>query len=155
MTAYQKRQWRHSSKFAKCRPDSTVPVPFHCVDVYVKLPTDTHMDATSVQFVQHSMEDGRCPDWGVSSPQYRDALLFLTNACHISKFGVAFKLQINFLEPVPSRAEWLMKNLPWKGVVLSRATSRGTASAAVEACFVRKVGSETVSASSFFFAPTG
>ena len=56
------------NKGCKCRLDSTVPVSFRCVDLYVRLPADTHTDPKSVQFVEHFIEDGRSPDWVVTTP---------------------------------------------------------------------------------------
>ncbi|CAN0402120.1 unnamed protein product, partial [Pylaiella littoralis] len=102
------------------------------------LPADTHMDATSVPFVEHFMDGGRRPDWVVSSPPYKNALVILKNACQIAKVDVAFKLRLNFLEPVPSRAQWLIDNPPSTVIVLSRATYRGRQSSGVEAWLVWK-----------------
>ena len=112
------------------------------------------MDAASVEFVEHFLEEGRRPEWVVTSPPYRNAFAFLKNTCRITKVGVAFKLRLSFLEPVVSRAQWLMENPPSTVIVLSRAVYRGRASAAVEAWFVWKVRSETLSVASIFFAPT-
>ncbi|CAN0345986.1 unnamed protein product [Pylaiella littoralis] len=116
------------------------------------LPADAHIDATSVPFVEHFMEGGRRRDWVVSSPPYKNALLILKNACQIAKVGVAFKLRLNFLEPVPSRAQWLMDNLPSTVKVLSRATYRGRKSSGVEAWLFWKVNLDTAG-DSMFFAP--
>ena len=59
-----------------------------------------------VEFVEYLLEEGRRPEWFVTSPPYRNALAFLKNACRIAKkVGVAFKLRLNFLEPVNSRAQ--------------------------------------------------
>ena len=62
------------------------------------------MDASIVEFVEHFLEEGRRPDWFVTSPPYRNAFAFLKNACRIAKVGAAFKLRLNFLEPINSRA---------------------------------------------------
>ena len=112
------------------------------------------MDASSVEFVEYFLEEGRRPEWFVTSPPYRNAFAFLKNACRIAKVGVAFKLRLNFLEPVNSRAQWLMQNPPTKMIVLTRATYRGRPSAGVEAWFVWKIGHETPPGSSIFFAQT-
>ena len=93
------------------------------------------MDASSVKFVGHFLEEGRRPDWFVTSPPYRNTLAFLKNACRIAKVGVTFKLRLNFLEPVNSRALWLTQNPPATVIVLTRATYRGRQSAGVEAWF--------------------
>lgn len=73
-----------------------MPVPFRRVGLYVSLPAGTHVDATNVQLVQHFVKDGCRPDWAVIGPLYRDALLFLKIACHISKVGVTFVLRVIF-----------------------------------------------------------
>ena len=70
------------------------------------------MDASSVEFVEYFLEEDRRPEWFVSSPPYRNAFAFLKNACRIAKVDVAFKLRLNFLEPVNSRAQGLMQNPP-------------------------------------------
>ncbi|CAN0395923.1 unnamed protein product [Ascophyllum nodosum] len=80
-------------------------------DVNRMLSSDTHMDASSVEFVEHFLEEGRRPDWFVTSPlPVRNAFAFPKNACRIAKVGVAFKLRLIFLEPVNSRALWLTQN---------------------------------------------
>ena len=70
------------------------------------------MDAASVEFVEHFLEEGRRPEWFVTSPSYRKAFAFFTNACRIATVGATFELRLNFLEPVASRAQWLMQNPP-------------------------------------------
>ncbi|CAN0255934.1 unnamed protein product, partial [Ascophyllum nodosum] len=76
-------------------------------DINRMLSADGHMDAASAEFVEHFLEEGRRPEWFVTSPPYRNALTFVKNACRIATVGVAFKLRLSFLEPVVSRAQWL------------------------------------------------
>ena len=134
----------------------TLPPPssFRCGKLNARLPADGHMDAASVEFVEHFLEEGRRPEWFVTSPPYRNALTFVKNACRIATVGVAFKLRLSFLEPVVSRAQWLTENPPSTVVVLSRAMYRGRQSSGVEAWFVWKVQQETQSGASLCFAPT-
>ena len=109
----------------KCRPGSIVRVSFPYVDLYLSLPPDTHIGATSMQLVEHFMEDGRCPSWVVNSQPKKKTLLYLKNACQIAKAGVTFKLLLTFQKMVSSWAVWLMKHLPTMAIVLSRATYKG------------------------------
>ena len=112
------------------------------------------MDAASVEFVKHFLEEGRRPEWFVTSPPYRNAFAFLKNACRIATVGVAFKLRLSFLEPVVFRAQWLIQNPPSTVIVLSRAVYRGRQSSGVEAWFVWKIHPETPSGASICLAPT-
>lgn len=98
------------------------------------------MDAKGAQFLEHFSEEGRRPDWVITSPPYSDAFPFVKNACLIAKVGVAFKLRVAFLEPIPARAQWLRENPPSKMIVLRRATYRGKRAAAIEAWFIWRVG---------------
>ena len=111
------------------------------------------MDAASVEFVEQVLEEGRHPEWLVASPPYRNGLVLLKNACRIAIVGVAFKLRLGFLEPIVSRAQWLIQSQPSTVMVLSRAVYRGRQSSGVEACFVWKVHQETPSGASICFAP--
>ena len=122
-----------------------------CVDLYVSLPANTHMDATSVRFAEHLIEDRHCLDWIVTSPPYTNALIILKNAIQIATVGVAFKLRLNFLKPIPSRAQWLKKHPPSSVIVLSRATYRGRQASGVKAWLVWNVRPETVYPPSFFW----
>ena len=112
------------------------------------------MDASSVEFVEYFLEEGRRPEWFVTSPLYRNAFAFLKNACRIAKVGVTFKLRLNFLELVNPRARWFMQIPPATVIVLTRATYRSRPSAGVEAWFVWKIGHKTPPRSSIFFAQT-
>ena len=77
------------------------------------------------------------------------------NACRIAKVGVAFKRRLSFFEPVVSRTQWLMQNPTATVIILTRAMYRGWRSSGVEAWLVLKIGHETASGSSIFFAQTG
>ena len=102
------------------------------------------MDARSVRFTEHLMEGRHRLDGMVTSPPYTNALVILKNAIQIATVGIAFKLRLNFLEPIPSRAQWLIENPPSCVIVLSRATYRGRQASGVKAWLVWKVRPETV-----------
>ena len=108
-----------------------------------------------MESVKHFREEGRRPEWCVTGPPYRNASAFLKNACRIAKVGVASKRRLSFLEPVVSRTQWLMQNPPATVIILTRAMYRGWRSSGVEAWLVLKIGHETPSGSSIFFAQTG
>ena len=100
------------------------------------------MNASTVEFVEYFLEEGRRPEWFVTSPPYRNVFVFLKNACRIAKVGVAFNLELNFLEPVNSRTQWLMQNLPATVIVLTRATYRARPSAGVKPGSYGKLGTK-------------
>lgn len=94
------------------------------------------MDASTDAFCEAFMEDGRRPDWIVTSPPYSEPWGILKQALLVSRVGVAFKLRLSFLEPTKTRGEWLKENKPDSIVVLPKATYRGKKCCSVEAWFV-------------------
>ena len=88
----------------------TLPPPssFRYGKLEVKFPANAHMDAASVEFFDHLLEEGRRSEWFVTSPPYRNALAFIKKACRIATVGVAFELRLGFLESVVFRAQGLM-----------------------------------------------
>ena len=112
------------------------------------------MGAASVESVEHFREEGRRPEWCVTGPPYTNALAFLRTPVG-SPIGVAFKRRLSFFEPVVSRTQWLMQNPTATVIILTRAMYRGWRSSGVEAWLVLKIGHETASGSSIFFAQTG
>lgn len=97
---------------------------------------DTHLDAASAEFATVFVEEGRRPDWIVTSPPYGNAFGILVQALRVAQVGVAFKLRLTFLEPTKTRGKWLKENPPSVMVVLPRATYRGRIFCTTEAWFV-------------------
>ncbi|CAN0280379.1 unnamed protein product, partial [Ectocarpus sp. 4 AP-2014] len=101
----------------------------------VRLTADTHFDAASEEFKLVFSEEGRRPDWIVTSPPYGNAFCFWTQALLVARVGVAFKLRLSLLEPT-TRGKWLEDDPPSARVVLPRGTYRGRQCSSTEAWFV-------------------
>ncbi|CAN0206090.1 unnamed protein product [Pylaiella littoralis] len=56
--------------------------------------------------------DGKQPDWVLTSPTYKNALVFVKAAMSVAKKSVALKLPLTFLEPCADRGGWLQANPP-------------------------------------------
>lgn len=97
---------------------------------------DTHLDATTDDFVHAYAEENIPPDWVVTSPPYRHAFAILKQALRVGRIGVAFKLRLTFLEPTKTRGQWLRDNPPCRVVMLPRATYRGRKCSSTEAWFI-------------------
>lgn len=122
--------------------------PIHCIRrapvwtyAFHSLAADTHMDASTDAFRESYTSDAATrPDWVVTSPPYSNAFAILKQALCVARVGVAFKMRLSFLEPTPSRVDWLRSNPPSRVIVLPRAIYRGRTSGGVEAWFVWEEG---------------
>ncbi|CAM9806249.1 unnamed protein product [Ectocarpus fasciculatus] len=125
-----------------------------CYFLAARLQADTHLDAASEEFKAVFSDEGRRPDWIVTSPPYGNAFCILTQALLVARVGVAFKLRLSLLEPTKTRGKWLKDNPPTAIVVLPRATYRGRICSVTEAWFVwhREVGGDQPPRQAFFFA---
>ncbi|CAM9866382.1 unnamed protein product, partial [Pylaiella littoralis] len=56
--------------------------------------------------------DRKQPDWVLTSPPCKNALVFAKVAMSVVKKGVALKLPLTFLEPCADRGGWLQANPP-------------------------------------------